>query len=132
MSCGKLIKRIVQPQDIPVGENAEGRQKAIFDSTYGISGDPLMLFAATFSALIHDVDHTGLTNAELNKMGVGIASLYREQSVAEQNSVDIAWALLMEDRFQILRDSIYVNQEEFHRFRQLVVNAVVATDIAGA
>lgn len=61
MSCAKLMKRIVNPSDgtsekqfmDPIEE-----QEALYKSTYGISGYPLMLFAATFSALIHDVDHT--------------------------------------------------------------------------
>jgi 3'5'-cyclic nucleotide phosphodiesterase len=58
-----------------------------------------------------------------------MAELYRNKSVAEQNSFDLAWDLLMERGFQNLRKCIYVNQEEFHRFRQLVVNGVIATDI---
>lgn len=61
MSCAKLMKRIVNPTDgmsqkqfkDPIDE-----QVSLYKSTYGISGYPLMLFAATFSALIHDVDHT--------------------------------------------------------------------------
>jgi hypothetical protein len=42
--------------------------------------------------------------------------------VAEQNSVDLAWALLMEDDFKDLRNVIYATEEERKRFRQLVVN----------
>jgi hypothetical protein len=54
--------------------------------TYGISSDPLMQFSVVFSALIHAVDNTGLT--ELIKMNTPAAVAYREESVAEQNSVD--------------------------------------------
>jgi hypothetical protein len=57
------------------------------------------------------------------------ASLYNNKSVAEQNSVDLAWELLMEPGFKDLRDCIYADQDELDRFRQLVVNAVMATDI---
>jgi 3'5'-cyclic nucleotide phosphodiesterase len=35
----------------------------------------------------------------------------------------------MEDRFEDLRRVIYATAEEFSRFRQLIVNAVMATDI---
>jgi hypothetical protein len=49
--------------------------------------------------------------------------------VAEQNSVDVAWALLMDDSFSAIRRVIYSNDDELKRFRQLVVNSVMATDI---
>jgi len=56
--------------------------------------------------------------------------MYREKSVAEQNSVDLTWKFLMlSDAFADLRRAIYVTPEEFKRFRQLVVNTVMATDI---
>jgi hypothetical protein len=50
--------------------------------------------------------------------------------VAEQNSVDIAWDLLMKPAYGDLRNCIYQTQEELERFRHLIVNAVMATDIA--
>jgi hypothetical protein len=49
--------------------------------------------------------------------------------VAEQNSVDIAWHLLMDDSYAELRRSIYATNDELRRFRELVVNSVMATDI---
>jgi 3'5'-cyclic nucleotide phosphodiesterase len=58
-----------------------------------------------------------------------ICAKYRNQSVAEQNSVDIGWALLLEDRFNDLRATIYSSKGELTRFRQLIVNTVLATDI---
>jgi hypothetical protein len=50
-------------------------------------------------------------------------------SVAEQNSIDLAWELLMQPNFKELRSCIFADQSEFDRFRQLVVNVVLATDI---
>ena len=41
---------------------------------------------------------------------------------SEQNSVDLAWSLLMEDNFKELRKAIYSTEDERRRFRQLVVN----------
>lgn len=55
---------------------------------------------------------------------------YNNRSVAEQNSLDISWNLLMQDDFKDLRNTIYSNEEEKRLFRSLVVNAVMATDIA--
>jgi hypothetical protein len=97
--------------------------------THGITSDPVTQFAVVFSALIHDVDHAGLSNAQLVKEKSSLADLYNNKSVAEQNSVDIAWELLMEPKYNDLRACIYTNQSELDRFRQLIVNAVMATDI---
>ena len=43
--------------------------------------------------------------------------------------MDIAWDVLMQDCFEDLRRVIYADKEEFVRFRQILVNAVMATDI---
>lgn len=58
-----------------------------------------------------------------------LAEIYRNRSIAEQNSVDLALGLLMESRFTDLQQCIWSNSEEKQRFRQLVVNSVMATDI---
>jgi 3'5'-cyclic nucleotide phosphodiesterase len=56
-----------------------------------------------------------------------IAKKYHEKSIAEQNSVDLAWDLLMKDEYKELRRTIYKTEREFRRFRYLVVNTVLAT-----
>ncbi len=43
--------------------------------------------------------------------------------------VDLAWNLLMGEGFIDLRRCIYQTDSEFKRFRKLLVNAVMATDI---
>ncbi|KAL3937663.1 MAG: hypothetical protein SGBAC_007279 [Bacillariaceae sp.] len=123
MSVRKLLGRIVAP-DIE-GDDA----RELHDHTYGITSDPLIQFAVVFSALLHDVDHLGVPNTQLVKEGIDIAGLYQNKSVAEQNSIDLAWALLMLDRFELLRKAIYTTKAELKRFRQLVVNTILATDI---
>lgn len=57
-------------------------------------------------------------------------ALFYKYSIAEQNSVDLAWDLLMGSEYAGLRSCIYSNEEELQRFRQLIVNTVMATDIA--
>ena len=84
-SVTKLLSRIVAP-DVEEMEN-----KSLHDHTYGITSDPLTRFAVVFSALIHDVDHTGVSNAQLVKERAQLALEYKNKSVAEQNSVDVAW-----------------------------------------
>jgi 3'5'-cyclic nucleotide phosphodiesterase len=102
---------------------------ALHDHTYGITSDPLTQFACIFAALIHDVDHYGLPNTQLVKERAPIAMLYSAKSVLEQNSVVVAWDLLMETKYDELRNTLCANVVEARRFRQLVVNAVMATDI---
>ena len=85
MSVTKLLSRIVAP-DVEDMHN-----KSLHDHTYGITSDPLTRFAVVFSALIHDVDHTGVSNAQLVKEKTKLAIDYNNKSVAEQNSVDVAW-----------------------------------------
>ena len=58
-----------------------------------------------------------------------MAVAYQNKSVAEQNSVDVSWKILMSDRYGDLRRAIYTNKGEFALFRSIIVNAVVATDI---
>jgi hypothetical protein len=125
-SVVKLLSRIVA-LDIDVEE--EDIAAHLHDHTYGITSDPLTRFACVFSALIHDVDHTGIPNTQLIKENAQIATLYKGKSVAEQNSVDIAWDLLMDDGYSHFRSAIFSNEDELKRFRQLVVNSVMATDI---
>lgn len=127
MSVVKLLSRIVAPHiDL---SDADNKDKAMHDHTYGITSDPLTQFAVILSALIHDVDHSGVPNATLVKEQADVAAVYKNKSVAEQNSVDIAWELLMQDEFVDLRRAIYTTVDEFKRFRQLVINTVMATDI---
>lgn len=129
MSIIKLLERVVTPDEI----NYEGESTAIASDahnyTYGITSDPLTQFAVVFCALIHDVDHTGVANGQLVQEKAHIATFYNNKSVAEQNSVDLAWDLLMDDNFGDLRACIFADDTEFKRFRQIVVNVVLATDI---
>ena len=121
MSVVKLLSRIVAPK----GTENEGNgdfDKELHDHTYGIASDPLTQFSVVLSALIHDVDHVGVPNVTLVKEKAGICERYRNQSVAEQHSVELSWALLMDPEFQDLRATIYSNTEELTRFRQLLVN----------
>jgi 3'5'-cyclic nucleotide phosphodiesterase len=134
MSVVKLLSRIVAPQqledDSESCHDAMDIASSLHDHTYGITSDPLTQFSCVLSALIHDVDHPGVPNAQLVKEGHELASQYNKKSPAEQHSVDLAWDLLMEDQYTELRSTIYQTDAELVRFRQLVVNSVMATDIA--
>lgn len=129
MSVVKLLSRIVAPSDIEFDDNLAKTGKTLHDHTYGITSDPLTQFACVFSALIHDADHSGAPNMQLVKEKTFIAEFYKGKSVAEQNSVDLAWQLLMDSAYDDLRSTIYTTEAELKRFRQLLVNSVMATDI---
>ena len=152
MSVTKMLGRIAVPTSIKsesttsqifasgkyLGQNisqAEDDQTnaqivhTLYDHTYGITSDPLTQFACIFSALIHDVYHMGVSNEQLIKEQPDLGTAYGNKSVAEQISVDVAWKLLMQDDFANFRNAIYSTEEEMLRFRQLVVNAVIATDV---
>jgi class 3 adenylate cyclase len=131
-SVTKLLSRVVMPDEIDYDGMCYKKKAAtskLHKYTYGITSDPITQFACAFSSLIHDLDHPGVPNTQLIKEGSEMAALYRNQSVAEQNSVDLAWGLLMEPTYKDLRECIYTSQSELDRFRQLIVNSVMATDI---
>jgi hypothetical protein len=127
MSVSKLLSRIVAPREEDGDEKSQ--EALLHDHTYGITSDPLTQFAVVLSALIHDVDHRGVPNFLLIKEEEGMATTYNGKSVAEQNSVDIAWATLMLPDYEELRACIFGDISELRRFRQLLVNSVIATDI---
>jgi hypothetical protein len=130
----KLLGRIIAPDldETIINTHTNDLGSALHDHTYGITSDPLTQFACVFSALIHDVDHRGLPNTELAKEDPELASIYHNKSIAEQHSIHVAWDLLMGEEYANLRHSIYRTEEEHDRFRRLVVNSVMATDIMDA
>jgi class 3 adenylate cyclase len=127
----KLLGRIVAPEAIDYDNLCyKKKENAVLHYyTYGITSDPLTQFAVALAALIHDVDHEGVPNAQLVKENTADAKRYMNKSVAEQNSVDMAWDLLMQPDYIDLRACVYNSRRELTRFRQLVVTAVMATDI---
>jgi class 3 adenylate cyclase len=136
LSITKLITRITSPNREPPPESAEngGLKNKINgmlnNYSYGIASDPLLMFAVAFAALIHDVDHAGVPNTRLVKEDVNLAKKYRYKSVAEKHSIRLVWERLMDAEFRELRSCLCPTQLELKRFRNFVVNAVMATDLA--
>jgi hypothetical protein len=136
----------------------KGATLALNDRTYGIAADPLTQFACVFAALLHDAgksavehdayfliifkltstnlakslrdsDHAGVPNTQLLKEHPRLAEFHQNRAVAEQHSVHLAFEILLDPKYKDLRYSIYSSDEEMKRFRQLIVNIVMATDI---
>ena len=140
MSVVKLLSRIVAPTELDLdsckdntssNKNRKGSTTttSLHDHTYGITSDPLTQFTCAFSALVHDVDHQGIPNTRLSEEDPKLSELYEHRSIAEQNSLSIAWNLLMEPRFEDFRRCLYTTESELERFRSLLVNCVMATDL---
>lgn len=75
------------------------------------------------------VDHRGVSNPQLAIEDEKLAKKYHNKSIAEQHSLDLAWDILMKPNFEALRSCLFANEAELMRFRQVLVNVVLATDI---
>eukprot|EP00980_Cylindrotheca_fusiformis_P016507 scaffold4917_cov120-Cylindrotheca_fusiformis.AAC.5 len=129
-SVKKLLTRVVDVDDgngLTLSTD-EIDLEDMAEHSYGITSDPLTQFSVLFSAIIHDLDHPGVPNSQLVKENTRSAQIFKK-SVAEQNSVELAWGMLMGTEYDALRACIYHTEEDLRRFRQLIVNAVMATDI---
>jgi hypothetical protein len=125
MSANKLLQRIV----VPVSQGTKEHRKEAHDYTYGLTSDPLTQFAIVFSAIVHDLDHHGVSNQQLVKEKNRLATMYSDKSVAEQNSIDMAFEVLTSASYSELVSCICGDESEYKRFRQLVINSVMATDM---
>uniref|UniRef100_A0A3P8ZN74 Phosphodiesterase n=1 Tax=Esox lucius TaxID=8010 RepID=A0A3P8ZN74_ESOLU len=103
---------------------------AVSEDGYGcLSGliPALELMALYVAAAMHDYDHPGRTNAFLVATSAPQAVLYNDRSVLENHHAASAWNLFMsrpEYNFLVNLDHV-----EFKRFRFLVIEAILATDL---
>ncbi|XP_056603522.1 cGMP-inhibited 3',5'-cyclic phosphodiesterase 3A isoform X2 [Triplophysa dalaica] len=87
----------------------------------------LELMALYVAAAMHDYDHPGRTNAFLVATSAPQAVLYNDRSVLENHHAASAWNLFMsrpEYNFLVSLDHM-----DFKRFRFLVIEAILATDL---
>ncbi|XP_063970176.1 uncharacterized protein LOC129283067 [Lytechinus pictus] len=100
------------------------------DSSYGIlAGNlpALELMALYTAAAMHDYDHPGRTNAFLVATSASQAILYNDRSVLENHHAAASWSLfLSKPEFNFLSS---LDVAEFKRFRFLVVEFILATDL---
>ncbi|XP_047372211.1 cGMP-inhibited 3',5'-cyclic phosphodiesterase 3B [Sciurus carolinensis] len=103
---------------------------SIPDDSYGClsSNIPaLELMALYVAAAMHDYDHPGRTNAFLVATNAPQAVLYNDRSVLENHHAASAWNLyLSRPEYNFLPNLDHV---EFKRFRFLVIEAILATDL---
>ncbi|KAE8606032.1 hypothetical protein XENTR_v10010578 [Xenopus tropicalis] len=119
--------------------DAEGGASQVFltsktcklpDESYGClsSNIPALELMALFvAAAMHDYDHPGRTNAFLVATNAPQAVLYNDRSVLENHHAASAWNLfLSQPEHNFLT---YLDHVQFKRFRFLVIEAILATDL---
>uniref|UniRef100_A0A3B3WLX0 Phosphodiesterase n=1 Tax=Poecilia mexicana TaxID=48701 RepID=A0A3B3WLX0_9TELE len=109
---------------------ATSKSSSISDDSYGCLAwniPALELMALYVAAAMHDYDHPGRTNAFLIATNAPQAVLYNDRSVLENHHAASAWSLyLSQPEYNFLANLDHV---EFKRFRFLVIEAILATDL---
>ncbi|XP_021781697.1 cGMP-inhibited 3',5'-cyclic phosphodiesterase B isoform X3 [Papio anubis] len=126
-------------RDIPYSDGRINRGRIAYisskscsipDESYGClsSNIPaLELMALYVAAAMHDYDHPGRTNAFLVATNAPQAVLYNDRSVLENHHAASAWNLyLSHPEYNFL---LHLDHVEFKRFRFLVIEAILATDL---
>ncbi|XP_056016557.1 cGMP-inhibited 3',5'-cyclic phosphodiesterase 3A-like isoform X8 [Ostrea edulis] len=116
-------------------DNAErcltNRANSFVSEDYGIMGGnfpALELMALYTAAAMHDFDHPGRTNAFLVATNAKEAVLYNDRSVLENHHAAQAWSLFMKE--PVLYNFLCgLEAAEFKRFRFLVIENILATDL---
>jgi hypothetical protein len=145
ISCSKLLNMLM---DFASNDESPSSAKSKKEKS-GLTSNPLNQLALLFSAMIHDVDHRGITNQQLVKEGDELAIMYNDQSVAEQRSISLAFAELMKKKplengqappghevdqmeYKHLCQVLFGEpaSEEYRTFRRVVIDLVLSTDIA--
>lgn len=127
-------------KDGPIFSSTKGKQSSKKDLNaancgqseqhcFGLCNDPMAHFVLVFAALVHDVDHSGVCNKSLVEEGSELAILYNNLSIAEQNSLAIAFSILFEPSFEALRDAVFPAAEDYIRFMDEVNHLVIHTDL---
>ncbi|CAL4081388.1 unnamed protein product, partial [Meganyctiphanes norvegica] len=106
------------------------RQSFTVEDSYGILGanlPALELMALYTASAMHDYDHPGRTNAFLVTTNAPQAVLYNDRSVLENHHAAQAWSVfLSKPEYNFLA---HLDRAEFKRFRFLVIEAILATDL---
>jgi 3'5'-cyclic nucleotide phosphodiesterase len=145
LSVNKLLDLMLRRQDRD-GSDPDASHVTV-PPLFGLRRDAHLQLALLFAALVHDVDHKGVTNQQLVREANPLALRYNDTSVQENNSLTTAFQMLLEDEYALLRACMFpaiddesanlvgsvptsMDDGSFQRFRSLVINLVLSTDIA--
>jgi hypothetical protein len=68
-------------------------------------------------------------NARLAEEKPDFAAKYNNKSIAENNSIDVAWNLLLQPEYGVFRNCLAPTKADLDKFHETVINATLATDI---
>lgn len=123
VSANKLLEFILS-QDFWTGKNQRP------SPTFGLQEDPIALSALIFAALIHDVDHAAISNTQRAITEPKLALQYNDQSLSENHSLFLAFQELLLPKYKNFYKALFPIEYDYQRFRMLVVDSVLSTDIA--
>jgi len=88
--------------------------------------EPIEVLGLMVAALVHDLDHPGLSNSFQVTVNSPVASAYEKKSVLEQHHLSETLKLLTNDRTDILRNT---TSQERCKLINIIVHCVLATDM---
>mmetsp|Transcript_14577 Transcript_14577/g.22489 ORF Transcript_14577/g.22489 Transcript_14577/m.22489 type:complete len:709 (+) Transcript_14577:328-2454(+) len=121
LSANKLLYLLVTASDNATNANAQ--------YAYGLSSNFAYHLAFIFAALVHDVEHGGVSNQQLVIECDPLSILYNDQSILEQHSLAVAFKILLEPDFEELRAVMFPTKDDFVNFRKVVIDLVLTTDV---
>eukprot|EP00210_Caulerpa_lentillifera_P009708 g9260.t1 len=89
---------------------------------------PIEILSILLSATIHDIEHPGVTNGYHVNKQTELAIRYNDRSVNENMHVSLAYEILLKDADHMLS---VLTKSDYDTLRKLVINTVLATDMAG-
>jgi len=85
-------------------------------------------FACIVSAIIHDIDHPGVSNSYEIKYSEPLSKTYNSKSVLENHHCSLAFKIFREcSECNILKN---LSKIQYNYIRSLIINMVLATDMA--
>ena len=89
--------------------------------------DDLDITAILIAASCHDFEHPGLNNLFLIETKHQLALRYNDVSILENHHVASTFALLNQDKYNILKN---LSKDDFKRFRKLMIGCILETDMS--
>ncbi|CEF59642.1 3'5'-cyclic nucleotide phosphodiesterase,catalytic domain and HD/PDEase domain and 3'5'-cyclic nucleotide phosphodiesterase family-containing protein [Strongyloides ratti] len=132
-ACYYLTIHPIEPFNIVNGVDNLGNSNHIESLSLHTKKSPLFssmnsieIMAFYAAAAMHDYDHPGRTNAFMVATNHEMATFYNDRSVLENHHAAMSWRLLCKSENFFLEN---MNDTEFKKFRFLVMEYILATDL---
>lgn len=126
------VQKLYDHRDNPFHNFRHGM--SVLHSTYyllmmtkvGHCFDRLGFAAMLFASLMHDVDHSGMTNGYEMNSNSDLAITYNDTSVLENHHCSTAFSIIRQEKFNIFAG---LDLDNFKKFRKWVIHAILSTDV---